>query len=444
MGHLRESTMREARDPAFALLLAGIAVSLIKAVDQPGATLILGGASVRIVVGDVLLAALTVAVGLRIARSRCVPRQSAALAIVAAAFGALILATALANGGTAFVAAGKLLVLAALLLGCLVLIDSTERLWAVTLVIVAVTATAVAWGLVGFLERPGSRQASFVGEHDLAALATACLVLGLAALHVRHRLGRLPLAAGIVGCLGIVLGAALASLLGLYLASAAMILIAALRGALRLRAVAATLAVAVALTGAVYTIRANELGFLKEWFAPVENAQPGQYAGSWSQRLIFAYVGGRIFLDKPLLGTGWWGELPPREYARYLPAARRRFPDQPPNYFPPAGGVFIPQQTFDQVAFELGIVGVTLLLSVLVIAVRDSLRSARRWPQHEPDELAAYLAGPWLAALVGALAGSAIFGGTPMGALFWLTLGLVGALSGLAAARARATAAAHA
>ena len=444
MGHLRESTMREARDPAFALLLVAVAVSLVKAVDQPGVTLSLGSTSVRLVVGDVLLAALTVAVGFRLARNHRFPRQSAALTIVAMAFGALILATSLVNGGTALVAAGKLLTLAALLLGCVVLIDSTDRLWVVTLVIITVTAAAVAWGLVGFVERPGSRQASFVGEHDLAALATACLVVGLAALHVRHRLGRLPLAAGIVGCLGIVLGAALASLLGLYLASAAMILIAALRGALRLRAVAATLVVAVALTGAVYTIRAGELGFLKEWFAPTENAQPGQYAGSWSQRLIFAYVGGRIFLDKPVLGTGWWGELPPPEYARYLPAARRRFPDQPPNYFPPADGVFIPQQTFDQVAFELGIVGLTLLLSVLVIAVRDSLRSGRRWPQHEPDELAAYLAGPWLASLVGAIAGSAIFGGTPMGALFWLTFGLVGALSGLAAARARVAGTAHA
>ena len=36
MGHLRQSTMREARDPAFALLLAAIGASLIKAVDQPG------------------------------------------------------------------------------------------------------------------------------------------------------------------------------------------------------------------------------------------------------------------------------------------------------------------------------------------------------------------------------------------------------------------------
>ena len=65
---------------------------------------------------------------------------------------------------------------------------------------------------------------------------------------------------------------------------------------------------------------------------------PAQYAASWSQRLIFAYIGGRVFLDNPVLGTGWYGELPPKEYARYLPDARERFPDQPPHYFPPEDG----------------------------------------------------------------------------------------------------------
>ena len=132
-----------------------------------------------------------------------------------------------------------------------------------------------------------------------------------------------------------------------------------------------TVLVAVVLTGATYTLRSSDLGFLQQWFAPAENAQPGQYAGSWSQRLIFAYIGGRIFLEQPVLGTGWWGELPPSEYARFLPDARARFPDQPPRYFPPADGSFIPQQTFDQVAYELGIVGVALLLALVAIAARD-------------------------------------------------------------------------
>jgi hypothetical protein len=435
MGHLRQSAMREARDPVFALFLLTVAVSLIKAAYQPGVAIAMAGTSVRVVPGDLLLAALAIAIAVRVARTRSYPRPAIALTATAVALAAVLLISGLANGGSAFVAAGKLVSLAVLLVASVVLIDTADRLWVLTLLIVAVTAAAVAWALVGFAQHPGRRQASFLGEHDLAALATASLVVGLAALHCRHRLGRLPLVAGIVGCAGIMLGAALASLLGLYLAAAALITIAALRRSLRLRSVIVTALVAFAVTGATYTLRSSELGFLQQWFAPAENAKPGQYAGSWSQRLIFAYIGGRVFLANPVLGTGWWGELPPSEYARFLPDARARFPDQPPRYFPSPNGTFIPQQTFDQVAYELGIVGLALLLALIAAAARDSLRTGRRWPRGEPDELAAYLAAPWLASLLGAIAGSALFGGTPMAALFWLTFGLAAASSVLATSR---------
>ena len=65
------------------------------------------------------------------------------------------------------------------------------------------------------------------------------------------------------------------------------------------------------------------------------------------------------------------------------------------------------------------------------------MRSARGWRPGDTDELAAYLGAPWLASLIGAIAGSALFGGTPMAALFWLTFGLIAALSVLAAAGTR-------
>ena len=434
MGHLRQSIMREARDPAFSLFLAAITISLIKAVDQPGMTLRLGSASARLVVGDLVIVALAAVIGVRVARTRHFPRPALGVTLAAAALASLILLTGIANGGTALVAAGKLVMLAVLLVGSVVLIDTTDRLWLVALLLLIITTAAVAWGLVGFAQHPGARQASFLGEHDLAALSTVCLAIGLAALHCRHRLARLPLIAGIVGSLGVVLGAALASLLGLYLAGAALIAIAALRRSLHLRAVVITILIAVVLTGATYSLRSSDLGFLREWFAPAENAKPGEYAGSWSQRLIFGYIGGRVFLDNPLLGTGWWGELPPSQYARFLPDARARFPDQPAHYFPPDNGSFIPQQTFDQAAYELGIVGLALLLALIVTAARDSLVAARRWPRGEPDELAAYLGAAWLASLLGTIAGSALFGGTPIAALFWLTFGLVAALAVLAAA----------
>ena len=82
-------------------------------------------------------------------------------------------------------------------------------------------------------------------------------------------------------------------------------------------------------------------------------------------------------------------------------------------------------------------VGIALFLALLVAAGRDAVRSARGWRPGEPDELAAYLGAPWLASLVGAIAGSALFGERRWLALFWLTFGLIAALSVLATSLAR-------
>jgi hypothetical protein len=434
MFRLRQSMLRSAlADPVFLLFLGAIVLSLIKAVNLPGAEFNAGGSSVTVVPTDVVLVALAVALAARIARTRRYPRAAAAVTGTAAAFGALIVLTGAANGASALITSGKLVEIATLLVAAVVLVDRVERLWVVIAVLVGVTVIAVIWGVVGWVQSPGSRQASFLGEHDFAALSTASLVVGLAALHSRHRLGRLPLVAGIVGAIGITLGAALASLLGLYIAGAALVAVAAARGALRLRPVVVTVLVALSVTAGTYALRGSDLGFLHQWLAPAKNAEPGQYAGGWSQRLIFSYIGGRIFLSHPVLGTGWWGELPPSEFARYLPDARARFADQPARYFPHQNGTFIPQQTYDQVLYELGIVGAAALLALAVSAIRDASRAGRYWPRADGDEIAAYLPAGWLASLGGALAGAALFGGTPMAALFWLTLGLVAAVAAIAA-----------
>jgi hypothetical protein len=434
MVRLPHSTVRSAlADPVFLLFLASIVLSLFRAADLPGVDIVVGGSSVTVVPTDIVLLALAVGLVARIARARHYPRGAVALTACAGALAALIVLTGAANGTTALITSVKLVELATLLVASVVLVERVEHLWIVVVVLVGVTTVAVVWGVVGWAQNPGSRQASFLGEHEFAALSTASLVVGLAALHGRHRLGRLPLFAGIVGALGITLGAALASLLGLYIAGAVLVALGAARGGLRLRPVVVTVLVALSVTAGTYALRGSDFGFLHQWLAPAKNAQPGQYAGSWSQRLIFSYIGGRVFLSHPVLGTGWWGELPPSEYARYLPDARARFPDQPPRYFPRANGTFIPQQTYDQVLYELGLVGAAALLAVAVAGVRDAARAGRHWPRANGDEIAGYLPSGWLASLGGALAGEALFGGSPMAALFWLTLGLVAAVAVIAA-----------
>jgi hypothetical protein len=142
------------------------------------------------------------------------------------------------------------------------------------------------------------------------------------------------------------------------------------------------------------------------------------------------YVGGRVFLAHPLFGTGWYGELPPSTFARYLPDARRRFPDQPARYFPPASKPYIPQQTWDQILYELGLAGGAAMLALLVLLGRAAARVARRWI----DALSP-LPAAWLAAAIGALAGEGFFGGTPLAATFWLVAGVVLAVYAYGVAR---------
>jgi len=111
----------------------------------------------------------------------------------------------------------KVVELAALALGAALLVRTRAQLEAIVDVLVLFTIAADAVGVVQFLGGGGGRQASFLGEHDFAALATLPLLYGLALLPdgLRGRRAWLAIGAGALGC---ILGAALASLLGFYLA----------------------------------------------------------------------------------------------------------------------------------------------------------------------------------------------------------------------------------
>ena len=410
------------RDLSFTVFLLAVVLSLLRARDLPSVELRVGGADLSVGPVDLALLATGLLAVRRVWARRTVPSRH--LVLAAAAFAGLIAASAIPNGADALTSAGRLVELFALTLGVVAFVDERERLVTLLGVVVGFCVAAVAWGAVEFVAGGGGRQGSFMGEHDLAALGTLAVVIGLAAVYARP--GRpVPVAlAGLVaGGLAIALGASLASLLGLYLAAGVLLALALARRALRKGALVVTFVVVVAVTGATLVLRTGELGFIQEWFGP-EPERPGQYAASWSQRLIFAYVGGRVFLDRPVLGTGWHGELPADDYARYLPDARARFPDQPEQYFRDLEGTFIPQQTYDQILLELGVVGGLLFLLIAFLAVRHALGVGLRAP---PLEYALVPAG-WLAGLAGALAGAALFGGSPVASLFWLTLGVVAAI----------------
>jgi hypothetical protein len=412
---------RQLRDGRFALFLVTVALCLIRARDQPSIDVGIGSTTATIVPADVALVVLAV-VSLAALSKRGLERAAWAATISGTLFCAWLLATAVVNGATAFVSGAKVVELVALALGAIAFIRGRAHLDALAELLILFTLVADVVGVVKFISGGGGRQPSFLGEHDFAALATLPLLYGLALLYERGRDRRAWLAIG-AGSLGCVLGAALASLLGLYIGATVLLVVLALTRRLNVRDVAATLAVVVAVTGGTLVIRSGDLGFLQSWFGKPAS-RPGQYASSWSQRLIFAYIGGRIFLANPAVGTGWWGDVPPSEFDRFLPAARKRFSDQPTRYFPAADKPFIPQQTYDEVLYELGAVGGVLFLALLVSLARAAVRAARR----ARGRMASIPAG-WLAASLGALAGEGLFGGTALAATFWLVAGVVVALS---------------
>lgn len=422
---LPRPTRLSATDLPFYAFLVTLGLCLFRAADLPSVELGAGGTQLSIGPADLALLATAVLAAVRLRDRRTVPSPWLLAAI--AAFALLIFVSALPNDANALAAAGKLSELAVLALGAAAFVDRRARFDVLAAFLVGFCVVATAWGTVQFVVEGGERQGSFMGEHDLAALSTMALVLGLA--HVFASDDRPPTVAlvGIAaGTLGIVLGASLASVLGLYLATAAMAGLALVRRDLRRHAVVLALVICAVVTTGTYGIRSADLGFLQAWFGPPPET-PGQYAASWSQRLIFVYIGGRVFLDNPLVGTGWEGELPPSDYAEYLPDARERFSDQPAHYFPEEDETFIPQQTYDQVLFELGLVGAAFFLVLAALTVRRAVVAGRRPRPGERWAEQAYVPVAWLGALGGAIAGAALFGGSPLAALFWLTLGVVAA-----------------
>ncbi|MGH3072901.1 MAG: O-antigen ligase family protein [Gaiellaceae bacterium] len=423
VGRMPENAIaRWAEDLPFGIFLVTVVVSLFRARDLPSVELGVAGTGVAVGPVDALLLATAVLALVRLRRAGRVPSP----VLLAAAFGlaALVAVSALPNGSDALVAAGKLVEFAALTLGAAAFLETRERLQSLIVVVVGFATVAVGWGFIGFLTSDRGRQGSFMGEHDMAALATLAAAVGLARVHSRRgNPGLLAVVALAAGVVGTVLGASLASLIGIYLASIVILAISLRRGDLRAAAALVTIAVAGVSTAGTLALRQGELGFLQEWFGTPSDV-PGANAASWSQRLIYAYIGGRVFLDNPVLGTGWHGLLPPEEFAQYVPDARERFPDQPPPYFPPTDEGFIPQQTYDQMLFELGLVGAAVFLVVLGLAGWRAAVAARR---RSPDP--AYVPAAWLAVILGALAGAALFGGSPLTGMFWLALGVVAAVS---------------
>ena len=291
--------------------------------------------------------------------------------------------------------------------------------------LVAFCTVAVAWGAVEFVVNGGKRQGSFMGEHDLAALST----------HGARARARVPLRPRPAAADGRarrdrrrrgrdrprrVAGERPRPLPR----AVAMVALALVRRDLRRRAVVVTVLICAAVTAGTYGAAQR-----RPRLPPVLVRAAAGDAGAVRRELEPAAdlrLHRRPRLPRPpgLRHRLVRASCRRTDYARYLADARERFSDQPPHYFPPATGTLIPQQTYDQVLFELGLVGAALF--VVLVALADPRRGRRR-PAAAPGDAVGRAGLPPAAAgsrsIAGAIAGAALFGGSPLAALFWLALG---------------------
>jgi O-antigen ligase len=251
-------------------------------------------------------------------------------------------------------------------------------------------------------------------------------LVGLASLGLSAGpVGRLQTVALGAGGLGFVLAASSAGLVGL---AAAVVALAALglRARRPLRRVAWAFALGVAVALGVLALRGGDVADFLDFAADEERTETEQVE-SYSQRTVLAYLGGRIFLDHPVVGVGWQGSVEPEAFEPYLDDAHRRFPDEAELAFPSAERPYGVQNAYVQALADLGAVGLALLLGVFGTGLWLGLRAALA------GSAAGVLALLWLLLALGVWLAQGLVTGIPLAALTWLALGL--AAAGAAEAR---------
>ena len=307
-------------------------------------------------------------------------------------------------------------------------VDLRPTLWTLTAWSAAASFVAVLQflGLVDELEgrRPGQREPSFLGIHDLAALSGATLAVGLATIALRGE-RRLGLAAGIAGAVGLALSGAVAGVVGL---AAAAILV-GLLGRPAFSRVAALVAIVAAVGACVVALRTVDTRPLMDALG-IERTESSarEVDASWKQRFALAYIGGRIFLEHPLVGVGFQGSLEEEHYEPYLADARRKFPDVAPRAFPSPEHPWGVQNAYVQAAADMGILGISSFVALFLTAIASAWRAARR----APPELVYATAVPmlWAAVAMGVWLGLGLVSGIPLMGLTWLSVGLAAATAG--------------
>ncbi len=294
------------------------------------------------------------------------------------------------------------------------------------LVVWGVAATG--WGVLQYVglvhqflgHRPAEREPSFLGYHDFAALSGALLVLGFVAIALRddNLLDRRWAGVAVVaGGLGIVVSGAMTAVIGIWLALAAVGLVAHRRQLLTRRTAAGLVAATLLVTLGTAGMRGTALKDFAAFLGLARNPTPGAVE-SYSQRTVLGYIGLKIFLTEPITGIGYQGSSEEFAYGPQLAAARHRFPDQPPAAFPSPIHPWGVQNLYVQTLADLGAVGLAVLGLLFGAALWIGARSAA-------SSSLALVGVAWLLVAAGVWNGLGIVPGIPLAALTWLGFGLV-------------------
>jgi O-antigen ligase len=420
------------------VLAAAIPPLFLHARYQPTLSVPLGSADLDLTLADAAIAAVVVAAALRGARHGWEPLRRARWLLVALAAFAVVTVLSLgvphllgeeAPTAARAVSVAKFWWYGLLAPATLLLVRSTAELRPVARTLVAWSGVATAWaalqfaGLVDEFEgrRPGQREPSFVGIHDFAALSGAALTVGLVGLLLGDHLPagrRWTWPAIATGALGIVLSGAMTGVAGLWFATVAIVLLARRARALRRRAVVVAIAVALVVAAGTATMRADTLTRFAEFLGLRDDTDTSQVE-SYAQRTLLAYIGLRIFLDHPVLGTGWNGSSDEWAYGPQLEAARARFPSEPDEAFPSPERPWGVQNLYVQVPADMGLVGLAALVALAAVTLRSGWRGAR-------DSRAPVVGLAWVLVAAGVWGGIGLVAGIPLLALTWIGLGLSG------------------
>ncbi len=409
----------------------------LHATYQPHVSVPLAGTTVDVTLADAAVAAVLVAAVVRGRRDGFAPLRQARRVLIAAAalvaLGLLSLATPAVLGedyayATHTVSALKFAWYALLLPAAVLLVRRVAEARPLFVGVVSWSIAATTVGALQFLglvsefegKRPGQREPSFVGIHDFAALSGAALGLGLVALALgpaRPLGSRWTVPALITGGLGIVLSGAMTGAIGVWLAAAAILLLARLRGTVQSRQLVAVAAIVLAVTAGTSLMRADAIERFTEFLGLRDRVEDTRVE-SYAHRTLLAYIGGRIWLAHPISGVGWQASSEEWAYGPHLDDARKRFPGEPDEAFPSPEHPWGVQTLYLQVLADAGVIGFAALVGLFAVAVLAAVRGARVSP-------VPVVGLAWLLVAAGVWAGIGLVPGIPLDALTWLALGLV-------------------